>query len=141
MRTSTFYAAAMANLGIEAAAPLKRPVVTVVTKKGRRAIENAAEIAAALRARFIGVDVNLLDGNSLSAISVKARVRPLLWSTLLWLLCPLDQGDVLCCFPATVTRVLFAERQLSPQQRVRLPLGCVYSCCARALHSLKVLRG
>ena len=76
MRTSTFYAAAMANLGIEVAAVPKRPVVTVVTKKGRRAIENAAEIAAALRARFIGVDVNLLDGNSLSAISVKARVRP-----------------------------------------------------------------
>ena len=74
MRTSTFYAAAVANLGIEVPAVPKRPVVTVVTKKGRRAIENAAEIAAALRARFIGVDVNLLDGNSLSAISVKARV-------------------------------------------------------------------
>ena len=76
VRTSTFYAAAMANLGVDApAGPGKRPVVTVVTKKGRRAIENAADVAEALRARFIGVDVNLLDGNSLSTISVKARVR------------------------------------------------------------------
>ena len=75
VRTSTFYAAALANLGVEPpAGPGKRPVVTVVTKKGRRAIENAAEVAEALRTRFMGVDVNLLDGNSLSTVSVKARV-------------------------------------------------------------------
>lgn len=75
MRTSTFWAAAMANLGVDVeATPQLRPVVTVVTKKGRRAIENAAEIAEALRQRFPGANVNLLDGNGLSTISVKARV-------------------------------------------------------------------
>lgn len=80
MRTSAFWAAAVANLGVElpaapaAAAAAARPVVTVVTKKGRRAIENAAEIADALRQRLLNVDVELLDGNSLNSISVKARV-------------------------------------------------------------------
>ena len=83
MRTSTFWAAAMANLGVDvAAAPPPRPAVTVVTKKGRRAIENAAEIADALRLRFPGADVNLLDGNSLSTISVKGRVGRAFFSLL-----------------------------------------------------------
>ena len=76
MRTSAFWAAAIANLGVEVPAAPPRPVVTVGTKKGRRAIENAAEIADALRQRFMGVDVQLLDGNSLNTISVKARVSP-----------------------------------------------------------------
>lgn len=76
MRTSPFWAAAVANLGVEVPPAAARPVVTVITKKGRRAIENAADIADALRQRFIGVDVELLDGNSLNTISVKARVRP-----------------------------------------------------------------
>jgi hypothetical protein len=76
VRTSAFWAAAIANLGVEVPAAPPRPVVTVVTKKGRRAIENAAEIADALRQRFMGVDVQLLDGNSLNTISVKARVSP-----------------------------------------------------------------
>jgi hypothetical protein len=72
----------MANLGVEVPpAPQPRPAVTVVTKKGRRAIENAEDIAAALRRRFPTADVGLLDGNSLSAISVKARVRACVMQT------------------------------------------------------------
>ena len=112
MRTSTFYAAAMANLGVEVAAVPKRPVVTVVTKKGRRAIENAAEIAAALRARFIGVDVNLLDGNSLSAISVKARVRPCSVASCCWrpsIRCWSNP----CCFFGTASKTSLPQEETS----------------------------
>ncbi|BDA45779.1 hypothetical protein COCOBI_07-5660 [Coccomyxa sp. Obi] len=83
VRTSPFWAAAIANLGVEVPPAPPRPVVTVVTKKGRRSIENAAEIADALRQRFMGVDVQLLDGNSLNTISVKARVAALGRTTVL----------------------------------------------------------
>ncbi len=91
MRTSTFWAAAIANLGVEVPAAPARPVVTVITKKGRRAIENAAEIADALRQRFMGADVQLLDGNSLNSISVKARVSVALCTLLS---CPCSQSKM-----------------------------------------------
>lgn len=75
VRTSTFWAAAMANLGLEVSLPQEYPVVTVMTKKGRRAIENAEQIAERLRERFPEAEIALVDGNSLNAVPLKKRVR------------------------------------------------------------------
>ena len=74
MRTSTFWAAAMANLGLEVKLPQEYPVVTVITKKGRRSIENAEQIAAHLRERFPEAEIALVDGNSLNTVPLKSRV-------------------------------------------------------------------
>ena len=76
VRTSTFWAAAMANLGLEVSLPQEYPVVTVITKKGRRAIENAEQIAERLRERFPEAEIALVDGNSLNAVPLKKRVTP-----------------------------------------------------------------
>ena len=73
MRTSTFWAAAMANLGLQVKLPQDHPVVTVVTKKGRRSIENAEQIADRLRERFPEAEVGLVDGNALNAGSLKDK--------------------------------------------------------------------
>ena len=64
----------MANLGLDVSLPQDHPVVTVITKKGRRSIENAEQIAARLRERFPEAEIALVDGNSLNAVSLKARV-------------------------------------------------------------------
>ena len=77
MRTSTFWAAAMANLGLQVKLPQDHPVVTVITKKGRRSIENAEQIADRLRERFPEAEVALVDGNSLNTVPLKTRVRAL----------------------------------------------------------------
>jgi hypothetical protein len=65
----------MVNLGLAVSLPQEYPVVTVITKKGRRAIENAEQIADRLRERFPEAEVNLVDGNSLNAVPLKMRVR------------------------------------------------------------------
>ena len=77
VRTSTFWAAAMANLGLQVKLPQDHPVVTVITKKGRRSIENAEQIADQLRERFPEAEIALVDGNSLNAVPLKTRVRTL----------------------------------------------------------------
>lgn len=75
VRTSTFWAAAMANLGLQVKLPQDHPVVTMITKKGRRSIENAEQIAEQLRERFPEAEVALVDGNSLNSMPLKTRVR------------------------------------------------------------------
>ena len=75
VRTSTFWAASIANLGLEVKLPQEYPVVTVITKKGRRSIENAEQIAAHLRERFPEAEIALVDGNSLNTVPLKSRVR------------------------------------------------------------------
>ena len=50
-------------------------MVTVITKKGRRSIENAEQIAAHLRERFPEAEIALVDGNSLNTVPLKSRVR------------------------------------------------------------------
>jgi len=64
----------MANLGLQVKLPQDHPVVTVITKKGRRSIENAAQIADRLRDRFPEAEIALVDGNSLNAVPLKTRV-------------------------------------------------------------------
>ena len=76
VRTGTIWAAAVTNLGVVLPLDQGRPLVTVLTKKGRRSIENAAEIAVDLRYRFGAIaDVELIDGSALSTMSIKRRVR------------------------------------------------------------------
>ena len=65
----------MASLGLEVSLPQEYPVVTVITKKGRRSIENAEQIAERLRERLPEAEIALVDGNSLNAVPLKKRVR------------------------------------------------------------------
>ena len=91
------------NMGLakEAATP-GPPVITVMTKKGRRIIENTDEVVQTVTAAFPSAVVETLDGMALATMSMRDQARPCRpgWCSCtrsgawLWLSCNLAA----CCF-------------------------------------------
>ena len=50
------------------------PVITLLKKKGRRAIENTEDIMLHLRSKYKGVEFEILKGEAIAAMSIKHQV-------------------------------------------------------------------
>jgi len=65
--------AAFDNMGILETSQVE-PVITMVMKKGRRAIENAETIMNHLRAKYTSARFEMLEGEAIAMMSVKQQV-------------------------------------------------------------------
>lgn len=61
-------------MGIETETQPERPRITVLTKKGRRVIENSDEVVDRLTTAFPYADIVTVDGKDLAMMSMKSQV-------------------------------------------------------------------
>jgi len=64
---------AFANMGIAESCP-DAPLITMITKQGRRAIENAEDIIDRLQAKYKGVAFKTLHGEDIAVMSIQQQV-------------------------------------------------------------------
>lgn len=66
------------NVGITSESQQEKPRITVLTKKGRRIIENTDEVVRHLRSAFPQANVVTLDGKALATMSMRSQVKKIL---------------------------------------------------------------